>query len=86
MGFNGRIFFVFLTEFGEVVLDIDAFAELLLEPGLVVLFLALVLAEVDGGEVRGLVGLVVIWDCLLQGRRFRQRLRLWDAGRFGNIT
>ena len=70
MGFNGRIFFVFLTEFGEVVLDIDAFAELLLEPGLVVLFLALVLAEVDGGEVRGLVGLVVIWDGLLQGRWF----------------
>lgn len=70
MGFNGRIFFVFLTEFGEVVLDIDAFAELLLEPGLVVLLLALVLAEVDGGEVRGLVGLVVIWNGLLQGRWF----------------
>lgn len=33
------------------MLDVDPLAEFLLEPGLVVLFLTLMLAEVDGGEV-----------------------------------
>jgi hypothetical protein len=78
----GWVFLIVLTDFREVVLDIDAAVELIFEVGFKVLLLTASFTQVEGGKVRRRLGRIV--GELLQ-RQWGNSLRSWLAA-FGDIS